>query len=262
MAAPQRAQSNSESSIRKPTTTHRSPILTTDRWIALVSFMLGLVIFALGCYLETRNARSNAEDNFAWLLLGIGVSLGSFGVSLWFLRPISAFTLAVVAPPLAFCFVSVMFWVLLFADGFQNRYQQEFAANGVSQIAPARQMDELFNDCRHYVTFGQNNLTLFNSVAYFGDRYELTMQIPIDINSKYSGSAIGEPQFYLNEIREITISSKGKTEATFSRNLNFGSTKWAQLYNADGDFGEIGFTVNPESIPNFKAYTDKTRQSD
>ncbi len=261
MADPQIAPSNSGPPIQKPTTTDKSPILTTRRWIAVVPFIVGLVIFACGCDLETRNPRSNAEDNFAWLVLGIGVSLGSFGVSLWFLRPIFAFIIAVIAPPLGFCLAVVIFWVCLIANGFQNRDHQDFAANAVSQISPAVQMDELFNDCRHYITYGPNNVPLFNSVAYFGDRYELTMQVPVDIKSESSGSMIGEPQFYLNEIRAITVSATGQVGASFSRNLDFGSAEWTQVYNAIGDFRKIGFTINPTGVPNFRQYTDASRPS-
>ncbi|NOY41525.1 MAG: hypothetical protein GXP26_06780 [Planctomycetes bacterium] len=101
--------------------TDELPIPTTRRWIAGIALVAGLVIFAWGCYLEIRNPRSNAEDNFAWLILGIGVSLGSFGIALWFLRPIFASIIAVVAPPLAFCLAVVIFWACLIAEGFQNR---------------------------------------------------------------------------------------------------------------------------------------------
>ena len=121
-----------------------SSSLATRQWIAVIASIVGLAIFASGCYLETRNPRSNAEDDFAWLVLGIGVSLGAFGVSLWFLRPLFALIVAIIAPPIASCFAVAVFWACLLANGFQNRDHQDFAANGVLQIAPAAQMDELF----------------------------------------------------------------------------------------------------------------------
>jgi len=177
------------------------------------------------------------------------------------IRLILTFMVAVVALPLAFCFAVVIFWVCLIASGFLNRDHQDFAANVVSQISPAMQMDELFNDCRHYITYGPNSVPLFNSVAYFGDRYELTMQVPVVIKSKSSGSTIGEPKYYLNEISAITISPTGQVSATFSRNLVFGSAEWTQVYNASGEFGEIGFNVNSTGVPNFRKYTDASRPS-
>jgi len=128
-----------------------------------------------------------------------------------------------------------------------------------SALLPAAQMDELFKDCRHYITYGPNNVPLFNSVAYFGDRYELTMQVPVEIESDSSGSIIGTPNFYLNETSAISVSPTGQIGASFSRNLNFGPAKWRQVYNGNGDFGKIGFVVNPAPVPNFKQYTDACR---
>jgi len=250
-----------ESPIRNSKTTGKSSISTTRRRIAAIAFIAGLLIFAWGCYLETRNPRSNAEDDFAWLILGIGVSLGSFGISLRFLHPLFAPIIAVVAPPIAFCVAVVIFWVCVLATGFLYQGHQQFAANGVSQIAPASQMDELFDDCRHFITYGPNDVPLFNSVAYFGDRYKLTMQVPVNIESEFLGSITGEPKFYLNEISKISISPSGQVGASFSRNLDFGSAEWKQVYNANGDFGKIGFVLDPTAVPNFKKYTDVTRPS-
>ena len=123
-------------------------------------------------------------------------------------------------------------------------------------------MGDLYNDCRHYITYGRNNVPLFNSVAYFGDRYQLTMQVPVEIESGSSGSTIGTPSFYLNETSAISVSPTGQIGASFSRNLDFGSAEWAQVYNSNGDFGKIGFVVNLTPVPNFKKYTDASRPSD
>src|SRR6185295_19618749 len=84
--------------------------------------------------------------------------------------------LAVLAPP----FIGAVFYfgVYIGYGNYKVRGHQEFAANGVSQIKPAREMDQLYADCRHFITYGPNDVALFNSVAYFGDRYELTMQVP------------------------------------------------------------------------------------
>ncbi len=239
----------------------QSPKSQFRRSIAWICFAAGLLIFVCGCYLEARNPRTNVEDNIAWLVLGIGVSLGSFGIAFRFLHPALATITAFVSPFLAFAFAVVMFWSFLIITAYGNRHHQEFAANGVSQIAPARQMAELFADCRHYVTGGPNNTVLFNSVAYFGDRYELTMQAPVKIESKTSGSMIGEPQFYLNEVSTVRVSPSGQVGASFSRNKNFGTSEWEKVYHANGNFGTIGFDVNPTPVVDFHKYTDAARPS-
>lgn len=237
----------------------RSPKLRSCRWIAGTCVAAGLLIFACGFYLETRSPRTNVEDNIAWLVLGAGVSIGSFGIALRFLHPVFAGIVAVLAPFAAFVLLVVMFWGLLLIQAYGNRHHQEFAANGVSQIAPAHQMEELFSDCRHYITYGPRDVVLFNSVAYFGDRYRLTMQVPVDIESKTSGSMVGGPRFYLREIDAVRLSSSGGVGVSISRNLSFGASEWRQVYRADGDFSAIGFNVNPTPVADFRKYTDAAR---
>ncbi|PHS13208.1 MAG: hypothetical protein COA78_07195 [Blastopirellula sp.] len=124
------------------------------------------------------------------------------------------------------------------------------------------QMDQIYSDCRHFITYGKENVPLFNSVAYFGDRYELTMQVPVEIRSETSGSMIGEAQFYLNEVRAVDI-PPSQIGASFSGGIEFGSTKWQQVYKADGDFGVIGFKINTVPVPvaNFKVYSAASRPS-
>lgn len=137
-----------EPHIPKQTTASKSSVSTTRRRIAGTAFVLGLLFFACGLYLETRNPRSNTEDAIAWLTLGVGVFVGSFGVALRFFRPLVAVIVAFVAPPVAFCAAVALFWVCLILYSSRFHDHQDFAANGVSQIPPAAQMDELFDDCR------------------------------------------------------------------------------------------------------------------
>jgi hypothetical protein len=154
----------------------------------------------------------------------------------------------------------VLFLGLNLAYGnLKVRGHQEFAASGVVQIEPAMQMNHLYADCRHFISYGLNNVPLFNSVAYFGGRYELTIQVPVDIESASSGATIGEPRFYLLEVGQVTVSRSGQIGARFTRTLTFGRTEWELVCLADGDFSMIGFNVNTTSAPNFQRYVDASR---
>ena len=174
---------------------------------------------------------------------------------------------ALLAIPVVFVLAVPFIWAVLYFSvylGYGNykvRGHQEFAANGVSQIKPAMEMNQLFADCGHFITYGPNDVTLFNSVAYFGDRYELTMQVEVDIQSKSSGTMTGMPQFYLNEVRSVSVSPSGQVGASFSRNLNFRGAEWQQVYDANGDLSTIGFKVNSTAVPNFKKYAAACRPS-
>ena len=174
---------------------------------------------------------------------------------------------ALLTIPVAIVLAAPFIWALLYFGvyiGYGNykvRGHQEFAAIRVSQIKPAMEMTQLFADCRHYITYGPNDVPLFNSVAYFGDRYELTMQVEVDIQSQASGKMTSRPQFYLNEVSSVSVSPSGQVGASFSRNQNFGATEWQQIYDANGDFSTIGFNVNSTAVPNFKRYATACRPS-
>ncbi len=178
-------------------------------------------------------------------------------------RKLIAVLLAIaVAVPLALAGI----WVVFFDSylGFEyhrTRGHQEFAKNGVAQIEPAAQMDRLFDECRHYITYGRpNNASIWNSVAYFGSRYELTMQVPVAIASSNIGKKTGNPRFYLVEIREVTVSAKGQVEATFGESLEFGLAEWNKVVDANGDFGAIGFQFkNDAPVKNFDMLTAHAR---
>jgi hypothetical protein len=167
--------------------------------------------------------------------------------------------LVVVAVP--FIWAVFYFGIYLGYGSFKNRGHQEFAAKGVSQIKPAREMDQLFADYRHYITYGADGVVLFNSEAYFGDRYVLTMQVPVDIQSKSSGTMIGTQKFYLMEVESVFGSPPGQVGAMISRNLNFGATEWQQVFDSRGDFSKIGFNVNAVPVPNFQKYAAAGRPS-
>lgn len=159
--------------------------------------------------------------------------------------------------------VYVLFLILILVSNWRPGKDRVFARNGISQIQPAAEMDKLYPDCRHYIVYsGRESISTWNTTAFFGGRYSLTMQVPVRIKSKNSGSMIGDPKFYLNEVEAVTVQSSGQIMTSFSRNLNFDADQWEQVYKSGGDFETIGFTIKTTSIKNFKLYADDSRPSD
>jgi hypothetical protein len=139
---------------------------------------------------------------------------------------------------------------------------QEFATTGVSRIQPAAEMEKLFDDCRHYIVYtGQGSVSTWNATAFFGERYALTMQVPVDIRSKDSGAMIGEPKFCLLEVKSVSISPSGQVGASFSKDFKFDAAQWKKVYESGGDFGSIGFSIKTDPVANFQKYADATRPS-
>jgi hypothetical protein len=146
----------------------------------------------------------------------------------------------------------------------KNWGHQQFAANGVAQIEPALQMDRLYKDCRRYITYRGDrghSVSTWNSVAYFGGRYVLRMQVPVAIESSTKGHMIGEPKFHLSEVSSVEVTPTGQfgVGARFSRNFNFGLAEWETVVKAHGDFAAIGFMINTSPVKGFDAYAKASR---
>ncbi len=157
-------------------------------------------------------------------------------------------------------------WMLLYFAGLlhgnvKNWGHQEFAGKSVALIAPAAEMESHFADCRHFITYGPGGVPVFNSVAYFGGRYELTMQVQVAIDSPTAGRIAGTPRFYLNEVSEVTVSPTGQVGAGYSENHKFGMAEWSQVFNANGDFSVIGITIDPTPVKGFANYAGASRPS-
>ena len=167
--------------------------------------------------------------------------------------------LLIVAVPLLLVFFSIT--ILIVNADWMSIGDDQFARNGVSQIQPAAEMEELFDDCRHYIGSERDLGSTWNATAYFGERYVLEMRVPVDIKSKTSGSMIGEPKFYLLEIESVSISPSGGISASFSREIKFDEADWKKVYDSGGDISSIGFTLNSTPVPNFQDYADAARPS-
>jgi hypothetical protein len=158
--------------------------------------------------------------------------------------------------------IPCVWFIVLFGYGnYKNWGHQQFAAQSQALIPPAREMGETFVDCRHYIVYGKyagEDTPLFNTTAYFGDRYELTMQVPVQIDSPTAGHMTGIPTFSLQEVGSISIDD-GQVSTSFSRSMEFGPAEWVKLYQAKGDLKAIGFTVNPLPVPNFQKKREASR---
>ncbi len=72
---------------------------------------------------------------------------------------------------------------------------------------------------------------------------------------------IGEPKFYLLEVKSVSISPSGQVGASFSKDFKFDTAQWKKVYESGGDFGSIGFSIKTDPVANFQKYADATRPS-
>ncbi len=77
---------------------------------AVALLCVGMPSFVLSMYLETRNPRSEAEDNLAWQLFTLGMFLVGTGASLPFMRAGWAMVVGALSPGVAFALLVVLVW--------------------------------------------------------------------------------------------------------------------------------------------------------
>lgn len=147
-------------------------------------------------------------------------------------------------PILGFCVVSapILYFGILFGPGiYQTWGHQTFEANGLAQIEPAVQVDEIYDRCMHHISYGRTADTVYwQTKTCFGGRYHLSMQVQIEIESNTKGYVTGEPEYYLWEVSEVTPNGGG---ASYSDTFEFGPAEWKKVYEANGDFSVIGYKI-------------------
>ena len=90
------------------------------------------------------------------------------------------------------------------------------------------------------------------SEAWFGDRYHLTMRVPVELdrNDKTITSLRGEPTFILQELEALAnnASAGGRVDPVWRREHRFDLAAWNKLVAAGGDFSAIGIEIDPTPV--------------
>ncbi len=154
----------------------------------------------------------------------------------------------------------------LFATGCGPRPEQYQAIHQSARTALpiAVEMEQLFGTADHFIThFGSRSeaSNLWNTVAFFGGRYELTMQVKIRVDyDKNQIEVVGDPEFYLVEVRSIKVYDDGRTDGQYDRNFRFTKEEWKTVSEHKGDFSVIGFELKTEPVAGFDAYVASWRK--
>jgi len=135
-----------------------------------------------------------------------------------------------------------------------------------SKLLPyALEMEEQFPSTDHFIThFGfDSGPGPWNSVSYFGQRYNIHMKqsISIDYKAGKISGRIGEPQFYLFEIDSIEVLPDGRMVATFrtQSEKHFGATEWKQFRDSGYNLSALGIVPNGSPVVHFDEYVRQMR---
>lgn len=226
------------------------------RWIIAVPIaVIGAVILFRGFYLETRNPRTNAEDNFAWFVLALGTSMTAAGVAIPFARRWVVVLIAFVSPFLAFSLAVVAFWITMLSNRWPS--QQQMVTAGYPMIPQAKQIDHLFGPAWHQTSnYQEPNVVEWITTALFAGRYELTMRVHVEVDRLGNVSkVIGEPRFMLGEVARV----EGR-EVSYGQWHEFGAEEWEKVVKAKDDFSVIGIRLDRDNpVHGFVEYKKMVR---
>jgi hypothetical protein len=128
-------------------------------------------------------------------------------------------------------------------------------ASGASVVPYAVEMEERFDHTDHFIVEfdpSRDGQSSWQSISYFGERYRLTMEVPVQIDaSRKQIISCGIPNFVLNEVVEIKMPN---VEARYARQWTFGVDEWTRFKAIDDDWASIGIELRFEPVEHFDEY--------
>ena len=147
---------------------------------------------------------------------------------------------------------------------FNMKNYTQAVKSGFKKIPEAMQVEQLFGEADHFISYsGPYVPQEWNTEVFFYGRYELTMQVQVKTNSAFSEvtEVVGEPKFYLHEVKEIRGADAGEARYNGSGQRTFGLTEWKKIYNAKGDFSVIGITIHKDQpVDNFDRFAKGVKE--
>ena len=137
--------------------------------------------------------------------------------------------------------------------------------SGIDSLPWPRQMESLFGEGDHFIThFGfESGPRTWNTVVYFGGRYELALQVEVEINYSKNkvGKVVSSPTFYLWEVGSTIRNSANRVEgANVSKDWKFDEIAWKKLVEAKGDWSAIDIPIKAnEPVAGFEDYVKGQR---
>ena len=158
--------------------------------------------------------------------------------------------------------------VSLFCIGCQHGWDtndyRTAVRSGRSLVAPALEMEKQFPKTEHMIImYGGTGSARheWQTVAYFGGRYELTMTVDVLLSSdgKTVAKVLDEPKFLLNVCDRITPGGVALYSGT--RNQTFGIGEWTKFRISAYDPKTIDSEYDGSELPNFDTFVDGVQQS-
>ena len=125
-------------------------------------------------------------------------------------------------------------------------------------------MEKQFENTEHLIImYGRFNSLEheWQTVSFFGGRYELTMSTKITLNSEGDTVALIDKKttFMFNVCKEIT--TKGGASYDVSRALTFDSAKWEEFRQSGYDINILDPKFDKSELPGFEEYAEEWQRN-
>lgn len=139
--------------------------------------------------------------------------------------------------------------------------------HGMKTLSFAKEVDSLFGatNVDHFISnFGSRTLpSIWNSVAYFENRYRLSLRVPIAIDyekCELAGST-NSVTVQINEVTKVEFSKSGIAEATMRGQWRLNENEWKWLVEHHGDWSVVKVPVATNApVKGFDEYVRQVRE--
>lgn len=139
--------------------------------------------------------------------------------------------------------------------------------HGIETLILPKEMESLFGatNVDHFISsFGSKIHTpMWNSVAYFAGRYELTLQIPILIDYEKCRliGATNSAMVQINEVTKVELSKSGIAGATTKGQWRLNENEWKWLVKNKGDWSVVKVPILTNApVKGFDEYVRQGRE--
>lgn len=140
---------------------------------------------------------------------------------------------------------------------------KEVIKSGRKTIPIAVEMETAFlPDVDHFITFGVGETKdQWRTVAYFGERYTLTMYVDVDVDfADKTVVPVGKTKFIMSDAIRVTVLPDGRAQARFGESWNFTEEDWRKLVDSEFDWTKIGVVLNETPTPDFSTFVQQGRR--
>jgi hypothetical protein len=140
-------------------------------------------------------------------------------------------------------------------------HNSEIIASGLRQLRWPARIERLFGQTDHFVDFsGHAGSKQWNTVAYFDGRYELTLQVEVEIGANYSIQNSKSPKLSLVEVESLERRENGTFQAKISNQWVLDESQIDRLLESNGAWETVGIAIKKgQPLRDFDEYVKQWR---